>query len=339
MLYAENITIARTIEPDTINISIKDLTSTYNKAKEESTKDSSKLTSKRTLKGIEEVKDVITNAMLQIEEFVKKGKEESTATSVKSKAIATIDKNNRWIGKWINNASKNLKIEAIHQSTITDLLTTLKTNIETKREEVIEFTDELITIKNNALQRLSIFEDIDKKTMQLLESYTGPYREKFDAKRLATMVKATIVKTQSDIKSYIDPLIVAAEMSIDQIHSFLPSLENDLQSVLAIKTFQEELQSLNSMVNATIELTRDAGKIIHDSVKSTTLTSLQMLATNGIDIKDYEQFAKEEVEYQQKVKSVLDSTIKTIDNNFDRMIKVQDTMLASSQQIASPLIK
>lgn len=339
MLYAENITIDCTIEPSTINISIKDLTSTYNKAKEESTKDSSKLTSKRTLKGIEEVKDVITNAMLQIEEFVKKGKEESTVTSVKSKAIATIDKNNRWIGKWINNASKNLKIEAIHQSTITDLLTTLKTNIETKREEVIEFTDELVTIKNNALQRLSIFEDIDKKTMQLLESYTGPSREKFDAKRLATMVKATIVKTQSDIKSYIDPLIVAAEMSIDQIHSFLPSLENDLQSVLAIKTFQEELQLLNSMVNATIELTRDAGKIIHDSVKSTTLTSLQMLATNGIDIKDYEQFAKEEVEYQQKVKSVLDSTIKTIDNNFDRMIKVQDTMLVSSQQIANPLIK
>ena len=331
--------IETTIEPDTFTVSIKDLTLTYNKAKEESTRDSSKLTSKRTLKGIEEVKDVITNAMLQIEEFVKKGKEESTVTSVKSKAIATIDKNNKWIGKWINNASKNLKIEAIHQSTITDLLTTLKTNIETKREEVIEFTDELVTIKNNALQRLSIFEDIDKKTMQLLESYTGPSREKFDVKRLATMVKATIVKTQSDIKSYIDPLIVAAEMSIDQIHSFLPSLENDLQSVLAIKTFQEELQSLNSMVNATIELTRDAGKIIHDSVKSTTLTSLQMLATNGIDIKDYEQFAKEEVEYQQKVKSVLDNTIKTIDSNFDRMIKVQDTMLVSSQQIANPLIK
>lgn len=64
--------IETTIEPDTLTISIKDLTLTYNKAKEESTKDSSKLTSKRTLKGIEEVKDVITNAMLQIEEFVKK---------------------------------------------------------------------------------------------------------------------------------------------------------------------------------------------------------------------------------------------------------------------------
>jgi len=139
--------IETTIEPDTLTTSIKDLTLIYNKAKEESTKDSSKLTSKRTIKGIEEVKDVITNAMLQIEEFVKKGKEESTVTSVKSKAIATIDKNNRWIGKWINNAAKNLKVEAIHQSIITDLLTTLKTNIETKREEVIEFTDELVTIK------------------------------------------------------------------------------------------------------------------------------------------------------------------------------------------------
>ena len=42
---------------------------------------------------------------------------------------------------------------------------------------------------------------------------------------------------------------------------------------------------------------------------------------------------------EQKVKSVLDNTIKTIDSNFDRMIKVQDTMLISSQQIANPLIK
>ncbi len=320
-------------------MSLADLNSLYNKTKAEDTAQSSKLTSNFTLKGMDEVKEMVASAMMQIEEFTNKGKEQGIVSATTSKALALVDSKNKWIGKWFNGKVDASKRESIEQSTVSEIVTSLKNNVEVKRNEVIDLIEDLTNIRLSMIERLDTYNLIDAQVTKLVETTEPSTRKRFDAQQLATMTKATIQKIESDIKSMIEPLIASATISVQQIQQLMPTIENDLQSKLSIKAFQQQLQDLNEIVKATTDLSKEVGSKVTASTRETIYQSISMLSeTGGIDTKALQQSANEEVKHQEKIASLMKKTSEKINQNYNDMIGIQKNLIESKSRLSDNLI-
>lgn len=329
----ENYEIETIIE-DEPTTSLADLTALYNQTKALDTADSSKLTSNFTLSGVDGVQDLIAAAMLQIQEFTDHGKAPTTT----SKVLARVAPEGSWLGKFVNSKTAQHKLESIKEQSISQVVKTLRDSINTKRDEVITLIETLTSIRSSMLDRLQTYLAIDTQVSQLAEQAPPASRQRFDAQQLAIMTKATIEKIHSEIHSSIEPLIASATISVNQIQQLLPTIENDLQTKLTIKTFQQQLQDLNKMVNAASDLATQAGSTIKASVNETIYESLELLSNTGIDVKALKQSAQDEIKHQQKIQQLIAKTSDKINSNFNEITSIQQTLLTSRQTLENNLI-
>lgn len=321
-------------EPTNLSISLADLTTLYNQTKALDTADSSKLTSNFTLSGVDGVQDLIAAAMLQIQEFTDHGKAPTTT----SKVLARVAPEGSWLGKFVNSKTTAHKLESIKEQSISQVVKTLRDSINGKRDEVITLIETLTSIRSSMLDRLQTYLQIDTKVSALADQAAPNSRAKFDAQQLAIMTKATIEKIHSEIHSSIEPLIASATISVNQIQQLLPTIENDLQTKLTIKTFQQQLQDLNKMVNAASDLATSAGSAIKASVNETIYESLELLSNTGIDVKALKQSAQDEIKHQQKIQQLIAKTSDKINSNFHEITSIQQTLLSSRQTLENNLI-
>ena len=319
---------------DTSSESFEELKSLYDTNKKSDTSISSKLSNNYTLKGLDDVRELYATAMMQIQDFVDKGKEQSTASSIGSKVLATIDSKNRHIGKWLNNKAKEIEKENIYQSTISEIVTKLVSNIEQKRNEVIELVENLSNIRTDMLSKISTYEGINAKAMAMLTNTKENTKKYFDIKQLATMSQATVQKIYSDVATDIEPLLAASVIAVDQIQAILPTIENDLQSKLSVKTLQQQLADLNTMTNSMANLAKDAGSLIRKSINDTVCESIAMLGETGLDIKAIQASAEADIKYQNKLNDIMQKTTAKINSDFEAVQKISSNLLAhrSSRQ-------
>ena len=320
--------------PSSQPTSLADLTALYNQTKALDTADSSKLTNNFTLKGFDDLSELVATAMRQIQEFTDNGKAPSTT----SKVLARMAPEGSWLGKFIGSKTSAHKLEAIKEQSISQVVTTLRNTINAKREEVINLIETLSSIRESMLDRLVTYTSIDQQVSQLANEAPANSRAKFDAQQLAIMTKATIEKIQSEIHSSIEPLIASATISVTQIQQLLPTIENDLQTKLTIKTFQQQLQDLNKMVSSASELATTAGTAIKASVNETIYESLELLSNTGIDVKALKQSAQDEIKHQQKIQQLINKTSDKINENFREMTSIQQTLLTSRENLNNNLI-
>lgn len=314
--------------------SLADLTALYNQTKVLDTADSSKLTNNFTLKGFDDLSELVATAMLEIQSFTDHGKAPSTT----SKFLARVAPEGSWLSKFVNSKTAAHKLESIKEQSITQVVTTLRNAINAKREEVITLIETLSSIRESMLDRLSTYTSIDAQVSILAEQAPANSRAKFDAQQLAIMTKATIEKIHSEIHSSIEPLIASATISVTQIQQLLPTIENDLQTKLTIKTFQQQLQDLNKMVTAASDLATEAGTAIKASVNETIYESLELLSNTGIDVKALKQSAQDEIKHQQKIQQLIHKTSDKINSNFREITSIQQTLLTSRQSLENNLI-
>lgn len=318
-------------------VNLTELTNAFNSVKMGDIQDHSKLTDKFTLKGMEEISSSVTAAVLKIEEFVNKGKEQSKASSLGSKMLALVDKNNSHIGKWIKSKAVDMKIEALEQQNITEILKIIKNSIESKREEVVSKIVELKQIRDGVIRRLEEYQILDEKVTKIAleaEEYT---REKMDSERLSIMIKTSIQKNLMGLKSYIEPLLTSAAISVDTIQAILPTIEEDLLSNLGYASFQEDLQSLHELTKTTQTLTKQVATIINGNVKETIYESISFLKNNGVDIKEYEKLANQEFAHQTKINNLLVDAVKQVSQDFNHMQQVHANLLENTAK-SNPLL-
>lgn len=337
MSIEHNIDVGIVEQTPSTTENLAELTNAFNSVKMGDIQDHSKLTDKFTLKGMEEINASVTAAMLKIDEFVNKGKEQSKASSLGSKMLALVDKNNSHIGKWIKSKAIDMKIEALEQQNITEILKTLRNSIESKREEVVSKIVELKQIRDGVVARLKEYEILDKSVTKIALSAEEYTREKMDAEQLAVMIKAAIQKSTTNLKSYIEPLLTSASISVDRIQTILPSIEDDLQSKLAYKAFQEELQSLHEITKTTQTLSKQVGTAINESAKETIYESISFLKNNGVDIKEYEKLANQEFAHQTKINNLLVDAVKQVSQDFNHMQQVHANLLENTAK-SNPLL-
>lgn len=306
-------------EQTTPTESISDLVAMYNSTKKSDTAASAKLTDGFTLKGMDEVKEMVASAMLQIEDLANKGKEQSLAGGLTSKALALVDSDNKWVGKWFGNKQEALRTEAAEQSTISEIVTSLRTNIEAKREEVIVLIEETANIRETMISSINVYKDINSKVDHIVANAAANTRELFDAQQLATRTRSTIATMETDIKSIIEPLLAGASISVQEIQGLLPTIENDLQSKLAIKAFQQQLQDLHEMTKAVSDLSISAGDKIRSSVNDTIYESIEILGESGVDVARLEKSLDDEKKHQAKVAQITRKVSDKINTNYNKM--------------------
>ena len=329
--------IETTIEDETKVESIKDLEQLFKQTKEDDKVDTSKLTDNFTLKGLDEVKEQIATAAAQIAELAGKGKEQSTASSLTSKAIAILPGSTA-LAKWFGVKSDEMKIEAIKQQSITQVVNGVIASIESKREEVVQIIEELHKIRERAIARVQVLETISDRVEAFLKQSNLSAREILDGQQLASSTKVSIEKLYSKIQSRIEPYIMSATLAVQKVQNIIPTIESDLLGEMGDKVAQQNLQDLIDMTQGITELTSEVSVKIKNSINETIYSSMELLANTGIDIKQLEASAKADIEHQEKIQKLAKKTQDKINESYQQMTQLHLTMNQKRAEHSQTLI-
>ena len=142
--------------PSQPTVTIEQLLAQYNSYKQSDSEQASQTTKKYTLKGLDEVNELVANAMLQIDDFVSNDTP-STFGSIKSKALAILDPKDRWIGKWASKAADEAAKVDTKSQTVDEIIKSIRKSIETKRDEVISSANSAFEDRDSLSARLKFY--------------------------------------------------------------------------------------------------------------------------------------------------------------------------------------
>ena len=287
---------------------LEELLISFQSTKRKATADSAVLTDYTTIRDMDSINEMVAEAMIKISDFTSNGQKQGFFKSKMSSALATIDPNDKWAGKWLNSSAESSKLEAINNSTITEIISKLVADIELQRDSVIEYIQNAASVKQSMELSLVTYENLKSKTQAVLDSAVEHSREFYDSQLLLSNLTASIESIRTDIASHVMPLIAAANISVTQITAILPTIENDLQAKMGFKAFQQKLTDLNQMVKQTSDMASKVGETIRKEINSTVYESIKMLGETGIDVDRMRAIANDEAKHQAKIKEV---TLKT----------------------------
>ena len=322
-------------------VDLNDLQSIYETTKKAGSDDVKSLTENLTIKGLKEFSADIVATVQKLEEVAKQGKPETVTGGIASRAVKLFNAEETSIGKWLSKKIVEQKIESIEQSTVNQTVANLLKRIEDKRQEAITNIVELGRIREKQKQYLETYKELDVKLTTIIANFKGTIsREKFDAEQLGIKVKAAITKINSDISSFIDPILTTAEITIDKIQSMMPDLENHLQTNGAYSSVIETLSTLHDTAATVSELGKSMTRAVHANSKEIIYKSLTALADSGIDVKTYENLAKDEVAHQQKVQALLTTAVKSSEDTYKKISDIQETISIAHEKVgATHLLK
>lgn len=315
--------ISTTIEPEEVNEnneSIDDLLVKFNSFKTEDTRSASQLNKKFTLKGLDEVNELVATAMMQIDQFANNGKEEGLFGRASSKALAIFDPKSKWIGKWASNAKDQNEKETIQSKNIDEIITGVRDNIEKKKDEVSDLVYAVLDERARIIDRIKYYMDIDDKAMKIFERSEDNTKDQFTSQRLVTMAKGTIQQLTSSVNNDIDPLVMSAKISIEKIETILPSIESNLQSKLGFKTVQQQLSDLNSMTMTITDLSNVVDDTVTKDIQETTIQTLELLKNSGVNVKKIEGKIQRDQEFEKKLGSTIKSVQSSMNDEFNSMM-------------------
>lgn len=321
---------------ETSNVKLDELLDEFNKAKAHSSNTASRLSDpSMTLKGLDSINELVAEATNQINDYINNGLPKSAAASFGSKALAIIDPNNSWAGKWLKNAKEAVKKETLMNKTINQIVDDLIAAIETKREQVVQLVEQAIETKTLLELDRVHYQKLKVKAETYLLSCAADSRDYFNTQRLLSGIITSLQHISIYIDSEINPLVTAARMSISEIDMKLPSIEYDLRQTGNTKTFQQSLADLNGMLKTITTLAATAGDAIRKDINNTIYDSITLIGDADLDIKRMQRIQQEELAHQQKINTLIVNTQSKISSNLKQ---VQQLHLNYSSKQNTPLL-
>lgn len=328
------------IEPDqdSSTTTLADLMTTYNQAKEAGSRDAAEITGGIKIASVDDIKEIAKEYTLKIQDLLDSDVEQTTVGRAVGKGLAVIDTKSSFLTKWFGSKKKALKEKDIEGMTIDALVKSLDVAVNAKRDEAIATTTKLQTIKENMIERLAIFEQIEKQVEQLLDKAKPATKEKFDAQRLAISVKGTIENIKNDIQTVYEPLVMMAVVAVENIQNNLPTVADDLQRILAAKAGQKNIKQLNDIYTAYSEMGKEARNKIKLAVNQTMLDTISLVGNTGIDVAQIEKATKADLEQQKKIQQKMAETVTKIEQDYKEMARIQDTLIEGRKHANSTMI-
>ena len=321
-----------TIEAEPKNpATLSGLMAAFNDVKKEDSKQKEKLTTQLTLKGMESINELIADAMQEINEFTSNGEEESFLGRQTSKALAVLDSDNKWVGKWFKGKRDDLAKEELKQKTPAEIVQVLRSNIEKKREEVVNSIQMAVETKKQLILNTQSYEQLKSQADALLSSAEEFSREEFDIKRLITNLITAVEKSYADIKTYSD-MIAAGSISVSEIDNQLPTIEHDLDSVLGVKVFQQQLADFNDLTSATVKMVETATSKVKQECNITIQESLKKIGANITNVSSLKKIAEIDEKQASEVKTLLTGIQDKVNKNFKEITDYQAQLTTKREQ-------
>lgn len=336
--YIEEIEITIEPEQDTSTTTLADLMTTYNQAKEAGSRDAAEITGGIKIASVDDIKEIAKEYTLKIQDLLDSDVEQTAVGRAVGKGLAVIDTKSSFLTKWFGSKKKALKEKDIEGMTIDALVKSLDVAVNAKRDEAIATTTKLQTIKENMIERLAIFEQIEQQVEQLLAKAKPATKEKFDAQRLAISVKGTIENIKNDIQTVYEPLVMMAVVAVENIQNNLPTVADDLQRILAAKAGQKNIKQLNDIYTAYSEMGKEARNKIKLAVNQTMLDTISLVGNTGIDVAQIEKATKADLEQQKKIQQKMAETVNKIEQDYKEMARIQDTLIEGRKHVNSTMI-
>jgi hypothetical protein len=323
---------------DEITYTIKDLTLEYNSTKDEASKATNVLNSKATLNGMDDINKIVATAMKEIEIFTNNTKKPGIVVSISSKAIAIIDPNNKWAGKWIDNASDRVVEETLKESTIEEIADKVISSINQQREEVIDYMEAVVVIRTTLVDSQVYYTALLEKAKLLLPTIAIDTREELDTKSLINRLTKSVIQLDRMVTSNINPLIASAKLAIQKIDEELPDIEHDLKYNGSFKIAQQKLADYIGMAKTVKAMTEQAGDVIRQDIQRTTIESIKMVGEVIIDTNRMTRIQQEEDKHLETLNKIMASTSEKIDQSFDNVTNLHISYLESKQKHQHQLI-
>jgi len=321
-----------------VTYTIEDLTSEYSTLKNEASKATAELNSKATLNGMDDINKIVATAMKEIEVFTNSTKKPGIVSSVSSKAIAIIDPNNKWAGKWIDNATDRVAEESLKESTIEEIADKVITSINQQREEVIDYMEAIVHIRGTLVNNQVYYNDLLTKAKLLLPTIALDTREELDTKSLINRLTKSVIQLDRMVTSNINPLIASAKLAIQKIDEELPDIEHDLKYSGSFKIAQQKLADYIGMAKTVKAMTEEAGDVIRKDIQRTTVESIKMVGEVIIDTDRMARIQQEEDKHLETLNKVMANTHEKINQSFDNVAKLHVNYLETKQKHQHQLI-
>lgn len=326
------------VDSPTPKHSLPELMSLYNSTKEAGSLDASSLTSGIQLGSVDEIKEIAQEYVLKIQDLLDSDSEQSTLSKAGSQALAVVDTNSGFLARWFGSKKKAVRSKKLEQTTIDDLVKDLRAIIEAKREDAINVTEKLTTLRSNMLERLRVFEAIEAEVTELAETAAPGTRAKFDAQRLAISVKGSVENLKNDISSVYEPLIMSATVAVENIQQNIPSIEDDLQRMLAAKAGQKSIKQLNDTYLAYAEMGKLSRTAVKAAVNQTMLETVHLVGNTGIDVKELEASAKADIEHHRKITDAMARTSEKVQREYVEIQRIQSTLIENRKSTQATMI-
>ena len=301
------------------NADLNKLMKKYQKAKSSSTKASAILTDNTTIKDMDSINEMVAEAMLKIGEFASNGQQEGYFKSKMSSALAIVDPNQKWAAKWLDSSEEKAKVVEMNNKSITQVISDLVADIEGQRDAVVEYIINAAQVKASMESEASAYEKMLVKANHVFNNTDANTRENFDALQLVTALTSSIESIKTDIASHVNPLLAAANVSVKQITTILPTIESDLQSKMGFKAFQQKLTDLNQMTSQVASLSMKVGETINKEINDTVIESIAILGETGLDTDRMRKIAGDEAKHQARINTEMNKVQVKINKTFNEV--------------------
>lgn len=311
---------------DSSNMSVKELLAEYNTIQEE-VYSKSFISSDFTIKGMDDINQLISDAVLQIDEFTNNGKADSFFGRITNKAVKIFDPKDAWLGKWANKARENALNADLQNKTPDEIVNLIKSAIELKLKDIEGLVKKLYQEKEINNDRISYYRNILKKAQNIFNNSAEDTEENFSAQMLITRIQGSIIELESTINMDINPLITSSKIAAEKIAAELPTLSTKLKGKLNIKAIQQQLSDVTSVTQIAADLYQVVDEKVTQSVQETTLQTLDMLSNSGVNVAVLKQKMKRDDEFKQKLLNKVDTIKREVNKEFNEIQNISATML------------
>ena len=329
-------------EPEVITEETSDLallTEQYNATKTSASSAVSSLIGDFTLAGMDNVNELVSEAMQKVKQFVDNGTPKSTTSKITGSFLAVVDPNNKWAGKWLNNAKDTLEEEKRKEQSIDQVINTLTSQIMKKRDEVITFIEEGLVVKRKMIDDAETYRQLLEKTDAIVAAgdENNP-RKIHDAKLLSNKLRTSIEHLAISLKSQVTPLIGSANIICDEIAATLPTIETDLKYTAGFKAFEQKISDLSGMTKTIVALASDANDIMRKDTNETVCETLSLIGNIGIDETRLQKVYSEQKLHDTKVAQLMDATQTKMENTYIALKKHHETHEKEREQNTQNLL-
>lgn len=306
--------IVETIDESTVDI-IK-LEGDFNKFKKDNTVKTLEITKTISMMELDAIKDMIIDAKMKIEDYAS-GKNMSLINKAKQR-VASLP----LIGGFAKKSLESAQRASAENASINEVFKGLFNNFTTKQDRIIDLIDMLDNMKKKLEEQTDYISEIVDATDYIISNDKN-MAQVFRAKRLNEMARTTLLKNQDKIANKINPGLMLAAKSLENMNKILPSLESDMLDELGINGALNSFKDVNIMLRETMEL---ANNITAISAKNTEELMLEVMeiADTSNNIKYIEDAQNRRIGFQAKFEKVMTDSLNKQEQNYAKVKELSE---------------